>query len=71
MAIKDRTYYRSMDLTEILEEVKLGINVNWHEMAIALSEMLEDEVKDKDEAASDAAYDGDWSYCPNCGYELQ
>lgn len=71
MAIKDRAYYRSMDLTEILEEVKLGINVNWHEMAIALSEMLEDGVKDRQEAAVERHYDGDWSYCPNCGYELQ
>ena len=59
MITKDRNYYRQFGHNELLDTVKLGVNVNWQELAIVLAERLEDEVKDKDEAAPDPAYDGD------------
>lgn len=37
---KDRTYYRGMSTRELREEVHYGINVDWKELAIALSERL-------------------------------
>lgn len=47
---KDRDYYRSMSSRELREEVHYGINVDWKELAIALSERLmaiRDEVYDE------------------------
>jgi hypothetical protein len=39
--IKDRNYYRAMNLKELREQAKYGINVNWTELAIALTERLD------------------------------
>jgi len=47
---KDRDYYRGMSTKELREEVHYGINVDWKELAIALSERLmaiRDEVYDE------------------------
>lgn len=51
---KDRDYYRQMDTRELKEQVHYGINVDWKELAIALSERLDtirnevyDEVRDE------------------------
>ena len=47
---KDRDYYRGMPLKELREQVHYGINVDWKELAIALSERLmaiRDEVYDE------------------------
>lgn len=71
MITKDRNYYRQFNHRELLETVKMGINVNWQELATVLAEMLEDGVKDRQEEAVERHYDGDWNYCPSCGYELQ
>ncbi len=38
---KDRDYYRSLETKELREEVHYGINVDWHELAIALAERLD------------------------------
>lgn len=38
---KDRDYYRQMDTRELKEQVHYGINVDWKELAIALTERLE------------------------------
>ena len=38
--IKDRNYYRAMSLKELREQAKYGINVDWKELAIALTERL-------------------------------
>lgn len=52
---KDRDYYRALPTNELKEQVHYGINVDWKELAIALSERLEtirrevyDEVADLD-----------------------
>lgn len=37
---KDRSYYRTMPTSELREQVKYGINVDWEELAIALTERL-------------------------------
>ena len=37
---KDRSYYRALTHNELWEETKYGINVDWHELAIALTERL-------------------------------
>ena len=39
----DRNYYRTMSDRELLEQVRYGTDVNWHELAIVLAERLEDE----------------------------
>lgn len=38
---KDRDYYRGMPLKELREQVHYGINVDWKELAIALTERLD------------------------------
>lgn len=38
---KDRNYYRCMATSELKEEVRRGINVDWEELAIVLAERLE------------------------------
>lgn len=40
MEFKDRGYYRSLDTALLKEEIHYGINVNWQELAIALTERL-------------------------------
>ena len=37
----DRDYYRGMETKELREQVHYGINVDWQELAIALTERLE------------------------------
>ena len=38
---KDRDYYRSMPTAELKEQIHYGINVDWKELAIALTERLD------------------------------
>lgn len=38
---KDRDYYRGMTTRELKEQVHYGINVDWKELAIALTERLD------------------------------
>jgi hypothetical protein len=38
---KDRTYYRALTHNELREQAKYGINVDWKELAIALTERLD------------------------------
>jgi hypothetical protein len=38
--MKDRSYYRKLDTSELREQVKYGVDVDWQELAIALSERL-------------------------------
>ena len=40
--MKDRTDYRAMSTSDLIQEVHYGLNTNWQELAIALSERLED-----------------------------
>ena len=37
---RDRDYYRALANSELREEVKRGINIDWHELAIVLEERL-------------------------------
>jgi hypothetical protein len=41
MITKDRDYYRALRDAELLHEVDYGINVDWKELAIVLSERLD------------------------------
>ena len=38
---KDRDYYRTMPVSELREQVHYGINVDWKELAVALTERLD------------------------------
>jgi hypothetical protein len=38
---KDRSYYRALTHNELREQAKYGINVDWKELAIALTERLD------------------------------
>lgn len=38
---KDRTHYRCEPDSELVEEVKRGVHVDWQELAIVLAERLE------------------------------
>ena len=38
---KDRDYYRGMPTAELREQVHYGINVDWKELAVALTERLD------------------------------
>lgn len=38
---KDRSYYRALSTNELKEQIHYGINVDWKELAIALTERLE------------------------------
>ena len=49
----DRNYYRQFNHRELMETVKLGINVNWKEMSIVLLERLEYEINLPRESDSD------------------
>jgi len=37
----DRNYYRMLTNAELVEQVRYGQAVNWHELAIVLAERLE------------------------------
>jgi hypothetical protein len=37
----DRNYYRMLTNAELVEQVRYGTDVNWHELAIVLAERLE------------------------------
>lgn len=37
----DRNYYRMLTNAELVEQVRYGQDVNWHELAIVLAERLE------------------------------
>jgi hypothetical protein len=53
---KDRSYYRKLDTSELREQVKYGVDVDWKELAIALSERLRtirDEVYEETRDACD------------------
>jgi hypothetical protein len=39
---KNRNDYRSMDTKQLQDEVRYAINVDWQELAIALSERVDD-----------------------------
>jgi hypothetical protein len=39
--LKDRSYYRQLDTNQLEEEVYYGLNVDWQELCIALSERIE------------------------------
>lgn len=41
MQTKDRDYYACLSTDQLEEEVKYGINVDWHELCIALAARLE------------------------------
>ena len=43
---KDRSYYRALTHNALREEADYGINVDWKELAIALSERL-DTIRDE------------------------
>lgn len=50
MPKKDRDHYRCLPTTALKEEVRYGVAVDWHELAIALAERLDtvrDEVYDE------------------------
>ena len=72
MPKKDRDYYRCLPTAALKEEIHYGTNVDWHELAIAMAERL-DTVRNEvyDEVGADKDYDGEWNYCPDCGYELR
>lgn len=38
---KDRADYRQMDTKQLEEEVHYGLNVDWHELCIALAERID------------------------------
>lgn len=38
---KDRSYYRCLSTTALKEQIHYGIDVDWKELAIALTERLE------------------------------
>jgi len=38
---KDRSYYRAMTHNELREQAKYGVDVDWKELAIALTERLD------------------------------
>ena len=38
--MNDRNYYRMLSDQELVEQVRYGTDVNWHELAIVLSERL-------------------------------
>ena len=38
--MNDRNYYRMLSDQELVEHVRYGTDVNWHELAIVLSERL-------------------------------
>lgn len=38
---KDRSYYRSMESSELIEEATRGVGVDWQELSIVLAERLE------------------------------
>lgn len=57
---KDRSDYRSMDTRELLEEAMRGVRVDWHELAVVLTERL-----------YDAERETAWrKHCDNCGHRL-
>lgn len=37
----DRNYYRMLTNAELVEQVRYGTEINWHELAIVLAERLE------------------------------
>ena len=39
---KDRDYYRSQEIKDLLDEVKYAINPDWQELAIVLAERLKE-----------------------------
>lgn len=41
MRQKDRDYYSCLTTDELEEEVKYGINVDWHELCLALAARLD------------------------------
>ncbi len=72
MLKKDRDYYRTVETTTLKEEVHYGIDVDWQELAIAMAERLDDIRRETlDETEQGSGYDGEWNYCPECGYELR
>lgn len=38
---KDRSFYRAMPTSELREQIHYGIDVDWKELAIALTERLD------------------------------
>ena len=38
---RDRTYYRSLSDRELVEQATYGVNVDWQELAIVLSERVQ------------------------------
>ena len=38
--MNDRNYYRMLSDQELVEQVRYGADVNWHELAIVLAERL-------------------------------
>lgn len=53
---KDRDYYRGMPTSELREQIHYGINVDWKELAIALSERLDTIRREVYEEFDDSAY---------------
>jgi hypothetical protein len=45
---KDRTDYRAMSTSELIDEVKYAIGPQWRELATALAERLEDKQRKLD-----------------------
>lgn len=58
---KDRTDYRQMELSALVDEAKYGINIDWRELAVVLAERAE-----KGNYQAEVVND----YCPYCDHEL-
>ena len=59
---KDRSYYRKLSTFDLWELTHYGIDVNWHELAIALGERM-----NTIRAEVEAEFYEDFE-CPRCGY---
>lgn len=59
---KDRSYYRKLSTFDLWELTHYGIDVNWHELAIALGERIST-VHDEIEASFYEDFE-----CPRCGF---
>lgn len=60
---KDRDYYRCLTNAALREEVKRGVNINWHELAIVLEERLYAEETTTKRSGCDCDCDCDCGCC--------
>lgn len=50
---KDRSYYRTLNAKQLVEEARYGVNVNWQELSTVMAECIDDQRR----AIEDARYD--------------